>query len=288
MDAIRVHGLSKRYGDHVAVDGISFEVHQGEAFGILGPNGAGKTTTLEMIEGLRQPDSGDVHVLGNPVWPDPRSVQGQIGVQLQSTSLFDMLTARELLMLFARFYGRRDGLERSARALAMVGLESKADSYAGEMSGGQQQRLAIALALIHDPDVVFLDEPTTGLDPQARHNLWDVIRAINEDGGKTVVLTTHYLEEAEQLCDRVAIMDAARIIALDTPAGLIASLGADVRISYIENGQEQVTFASDAQAAVLEMLERARQAGSQIEGLSVRGPSLEDVFLKLTGREFRE
>ncbi len=288
MDAIRVHGLSKRYGDHVAVDGISFEVHQGEAFGILGPNGAGKTTTLEMIEGLRQPDSGDVHVLGNPVWPDPRSVQGQIGVQLQSTSLFDMLTARELLMLFARFYGRRDGLERSARALAMVGLESKADSYAGEMSGGQQQRLAIALALIHDPDVVFLDEPTTGLDPQARHNLWDVIRAINEDGGKTVVLTTHYLEEAEQLCDRVAIMDAARIIALDTPAGLIASLGADVRISYTENGQEQVTFASDAQAAVLEMLERARQAGSQIEGLSVRGPSLEDVFLKLTGREFRE
>ena len=288
MDAIRVHGLSKRYGDHVAVDGISFEVHQGEAFGILGPNGAGKTTTLEMIEGLRQPDSGDVHVLGNPVWPDPRSVQGQIGVQLQSTSLFDMLTARELLMLFARFYDRRDGLARSARALAMVGLESKADSYAGEMSGGQQQRLAIALALIHDPDVVFLDEPTTGLDPQARHNLWDVIRAINEDGGKTVILTTHYLEEAEQLCDRVAIMDAARIIALDTPAGLIASLGADVRISYTENGQEQVTFASDAQAAVLEMLERARRAGSQIEGLSVRGPSLEDVFLKLTGREFRE
>jgi ABC-2 type transport system ATP-binding protein len=287
MDAIRVHGLSKRYGDHVAVDGISFEVHEGEAFGILGPNGAGKTTTLEMIEGLRQPDSGEVHVLGNPVWPDPRSVQGRIGVQLQSTSLFDMLTARELLMLFARFYDRRDGAERSDRALAMVGLESKADSYAGEMSGGQQQRLAIALALIHDPDVVFLDEPTTGLDPQARHNLWDVIRAINEDGGKTVVLTTHYLEEAEQLCDRVAIMDAARIIALDSPAGLIASLGADVRVSYTENGQEHVSYERDAQAAVLEMLERARQAGSQIEGLSVRGPSLEDVFLKLTGREFR-
>jgi ABC-2 type transport system ATP-binding protein len=191
------------------------------------------------------------------------------------------------LMLFARFYDRRDGAERSARALALVGLEGKAGSYAGELSGGQQQRLAIALALVHDPDVVFLDEPTTGLDPQARHNLWDVIRAINDEAGKTVVLTTHYLEEAEQLCDRVAIMDEARVIALDTPTGLIASLGAEVRIAYTENGAEQVAYAHDAQAAVLETLERARQRGSQIEGLSVRGPSLEDVFLKLTGREFR-
>jgi ABC-2 type transport system ATP-binding protein len=288
MDAIRVHGLTKRYGEHVAVDGISFEVHEGEAFGILGPNGAGKTTTLEMIEGLRRPDAGEVEVLGQPVWPDPRSVQARIGVQLQSTSLFDKLTARELLVLFARFYNLTDGDERATRALALVGLESKADSDADEMSGGQQQRLAIAIALVHDPDVVFLDEPTTGLDPQARHNLWDVIRAIHETAGKTVVLTTHYLEEAEQLCDRVAIMDESRIIALDTPAGLIASLGADVRISYTEDGQERVAYAPDAQTAVLETLEQARQRGAQIEGLSVRGPSLEDVFLKLTGREFRE
>src|SRR5437764_8171346 len=215
MDAIRVHGLTKRYGHHVAVDGISFEVHEGEAFGILGPNGAGKTTTLEMIEGLRKPDAGEVEVLGRPVWPDPRAIQGRIGVQLQSTSLFDKLTARELLMLFARFYDRTDGAERSARALALVGLEAKAGSYAGELSGGQQQRLAIALALVHDPDVVFLDEPTTGLDPQARRNLWDVIQAIH-DGGKTVVLTTHYLQAAESPCDRVGIREESGLIALDT------------------------------------------------------------------------
>ncbi len=286
--AISVSGLTKRYGDHVAVNGVSFEVLRGEAFGILGPNGAGKTTTLEMIEGLRRPDAGEVTMLGTPVWPDPRAVQARIGVQLQSTALFDKLTARELLVLFARFYNRTDGEERAARALDLVGLESKAESEAGELSGGQQQRLAIALALVHDPEVVFLDEPTTGLDPQARRNLWDVIEAINGDGGKTVVLTTHYLEEAEVLCDRVAIMDAAQIIALDTPAGLIAGLGADARIAYTQDGEEHVSYAEDAQAAVLATLEHAQTAGEKIENLSVRGPSLEDVFLKLTGREFRE
>jgi len=288
MDAIRVDGLTKRYGDHVAVDAIAFTVEQGEAFGILGPNGAGKTTTLEMIEGLRPPDGGEVEVLGRKVWPDPRAVQGRIGVQLQSTTLFDRLTSRELLELFARFYDRTDGADRAEQSLRLVGLESKADAYAEDMSGGQQQRLAIALALVHDPDVVFLDEPTTGLDPQARRNLWDVIRAINDEAGKTVVLTTHYLEEAEELCDRVAIMDAARVIALDTPAGLVASLGADVRVSYVENGEERVEYVPDAQAAVLALLERAQRDGSRIESLLVRGPSLEDVFLRLTGREFRE
>jgi ABC-2 type transport system ATP-binding protein len=288
MDAIRVDGLTKRYGDHVAVDGIAFTVEQGEAFGILGPNGAGKTTTLEMIEGLRPPDGGEVEVLGRKVWPDPRSVQGRIGVQLQSTTLFDRLTSRELLELFARFYDRADGPERAEQSLRLVGLESKADAYAEDMSGGQQQRLAIALALVHDPDVVFLDEPTTGLDPQARRNLWDVIRAINAEQGKTVVLTTHYLEEAERLCERVAIMDAGQIIALDTPAGLIAALDADARISYSVGGDERVTYARDAQAAVLDLLDEARRDGIRIEDLSVHGPSLEDVFLRLTGREFRE
>jgi ABC-2 type transport system ATP-binding protein len=287
-DAITVSGLTKRYGDHVAVDAVSFEVKNGESFGILGPNGAGKTTTLEMIEGLRKPDGGEVSVLGRPVWPDPRDIQSSIGVQLQSTALFDKLSARELLELFARFYGRTDGPERSMQALGLVGLEAKADAQAEEMSGGQRQRLAIALALVHDPDVVFLDEPTTGLDPQARRNLWDVIRAINEEGGKTVVLTTHYLEEAEELCDRVAIMDQAKVIALDTPAGLIASLGADVRISYAEDGEEKVIYAHDAQTAVLEILQRARNEEVMIDDLSVRGPSLEDVFLNLTGRAFRE
>jgi ABC-2 type transport system ATP-binding protein len=287
-DAITVSGLTKRYGDHLAVDAVSFEVRDGESFGILGPNGAGKTTTLEMIEGLRRPDGGDVTVLGRPVWPDPRDIQSSIGVQLQSTALFDKLSARELLELFAQFYGRTDGTERTAYALQLVGLESKAESQAEEMSGGQKQRLAIALALVHDPEVVFLDEPTTGLDPQARRNLWDVIRAINGEGGKTVVLTTHYLEEAEELCDRVAIMDHAKVIALDTPAGLIASLGADVRISYAEGGEEKVVYAHDAQAAVLEILQRARDQDAVIGDLSVRGPSLEDVFLNLTGRAFRE
>ena len=287
-DAITVSGLTKRYGDQVAVDAVSFEVHDGESFGILGPNGAGKTTTLEMIEGLRKPDGGEVTVLGRPVWPDPRDIQSSIGVQLQSTALFDKLSARELLELFAQFYGRSDGPERAMQSLGLVGLEAKADAQAEEMSGGQRQRLAIALALVHDPQVVFLDEPTTGLDPQARRNLWDVIRAINEEGGKTVVLTTHYLEEAEELCDRVAIMDQAKVIALDTPAGLIASLGADVRISYAERGEEKVVYAHDAQAAVLELLQRANTEGTEIDDLSVRGPSLEDVFLNLTGRAFRE
>jgi ABC-2 type transport system ATP-binding protein len=289
MDAaISVAGLTKRYGDHTAVDGVGFEVARGESFGILGPNGAGKTTTLEMIEGLRKPDGGAITLLGEPVWPDPRRIQARIGVQLQSTSLFDMLTARELLELFARFYLRTDAAERARISLALVGLEAKADDYAKRLSGGQQQRLAIALALVHDPEIVFLDEPTTGLDPQARHNLWDVIRSINGEQGKTVVLTTHYLEEAEQLCDRVAIMDEARIVALDTPAGLVAALNADARVSYTDATGPHTVYVKDAQATVLEVLERARAEGHAVQNLSVKGADLEDVFMQLTGREYRE
>jgi len=289
MDAaISVAGLTKRYGGRTVVDGVTFEVRQGESFGILGPNGAGKTTTLEMIEGLRQPDGGEITLLGEPVWPDPRRIQARIGVQLQSTSLFDMLTARELLELFARFYLRPDAVERARLTLELVGLESKADDYAKRLSGGQQQRLAIALALVHDPDIVFLDEPTTGLDPQARRNLWEVIRSINADQGKTVVLTTHYLEEAEQLCQRVAIMDESRIVALDTPAGLIATLDADARVSYTDGSGDHTVYVRDAQATVLEVLERARAGGEPITNLAVKGADLEDVFMQLTGREYRE
>jgi ABC-2 type transport system ATP-binding protein len=289
MDAaISVAGLTKRYGDRTAVDGVTFEVLQGESFGILGPNGAGKTTTLEMIEGLRRPDGGEITLLGEPVWPDPRRIQARIGVQLQTTSLFDMLTARELLELFARFYLRPDAVERTRLTLELVGLESKADDYAKRLSGGQQQRLAIALALVHDPDIVFLDEPTTGLDPQARRNLWDVIRSINADQGKTVVLTTHYLEEAEELCQRVAIMDESRIVALDTPAGLIATLDADARVSYTDASGDHTVYVRDAQTTVLEILERARQSGDTVANLAVRGADLEDVFMQLTGREYRE
>ena len=286
--AISVAGLTKRYGDGTAVDGVTFQVERGESFGILGPNGAGKTTTLEMIEGLRKPDGGEITLLGQPVWPDPRRIQARIGVQLQSTSLFDMLTARELLELFARFYLRHDYAERAEISLALVGLEGKAGDYAKRLSGGQQQRLAIALALVHDPEIVFLDEPTTGLDPQARHNLWDVIRSINGEQGKTVVLTTHYLEEAEQLCDRVAIMDEARIVALDTPAGLVAALDADARVSYTDAAGDHTVYVKDAQATVLAVLERARAEGREVQNLSVKGADLEDVFMQLTGREYRE
>ena len=289
MDAaISVAGLTKRYGGRTVVDGVTFEVRQGESFGILGPNGADKTTTLEMIEGLRQPDGGEITLLGDPVWPDPRRIQARIGVQLQSTSLFDMLTARELLELFAKFYLRPDAAERAQASLELVGLEAKADDYAKRLSGGQQQRLAIALALVHDPDIVFLDEPTTGLDPQARRNLWDVIRSINADQGKTVVLTTHYLEEAEELCQRVAIMDESRIVALDTPAGLIATLDADARVSYSDASGAHTVYVRDVQTTVLEILERARQSGDTVENLAVRGADLEDVFMQLTGREYRE
>ena len=260
--AITVTGLTKRYGDHVAVDGVSFEVRRGEAFGILGPNGAGKTTTLEMIEGLRPPDGGEVHVLGMPVWPHPEHVQQRIGVQLQTTSLFDRLTARELLVLFAEFYRHPDSAGRAAaRARSWSAWRARRRRGRGGSPAGQQQRLAIALALVHDPELVFLDEPTTGLDPQARHNLWDVIRKINQVDGKTVILTTHYLEEAEELCDRVAIMDAAHIVALDTPAGLIESLDADARVAWGDEEGEHAIYTKDAQATVHEMLDRARDSG---------------------------
>ena len=290
MDAaISVDGLTKRYGDHTAVDGVSFRVEQGESFGILGPNGAGKTTTLEMIEGLRKPDGGEITVLGQPVWPDPRRIQARIGVQLQSTSLFDMLTARELLELFARFYLRTDAAERARRrARARRARARRPTTTPSALSGGQQQRLAIALALVHDPEVVFLDEPTTGLDPQARQNLWDVIRSINADQGKTVVLTTHYLEEAEELCDRVAIMDQARIVALDTPAGLIAALDADARVSYTDASGDHTVYVKDAQATVLDGARAGAGDGDTVQNLAVKGADLEDVFMQLTGREYRE
>jgi ABC-2 type transport system ATP-binding protein len=286
--AISVNGLTKRYGDHTAVDGVSFSIDVGETFGILGPNGAGKTTTLEMIEGLRKPDAGEVFVLDQPVWPDPRAIQARIGVQLQSTNLFEALSARELLTLFANFYERPNPDQLADRALARVGLEAKAAGEVVTLSGGQKQRLAIALALVHEPEVVFLDEPTTGLDPQARRNLWDVIRSISADDGRTVILTTHYLEEAEELCDRVAIMDKSQIVAMDTPAGLVASLNADARVSYTDRSGEQTVYTKDTQATVLQVLEDAKGRGDTIEGLTVKGADLEDVFMKLTGREYRE
>src|ERR1041385_4903614 len=218
---IEVKNLVKKYGNFTAVDGINFAVRPGEVFGILGPNGAGKTTTLEMIEGLKQITSGQVILDGHDVAKETRLVKSLIGVQLQSSSFFDALNLAELLDTFASLYGRKvDAME----LLREVQLEEKAKNQHKELSGGQKQRFSIAAALVNDPKVLFLDEPTTGLDPQARRNLWDLVTEINKKG-KTIVLTTHYMDEAEVLCDRIAVMDNAKIVTLDTTRNLLANTG---------------------------------------------------------------
>jgi len=295
---IRAEGLVMTYGDVRAVDGVSFTVEPGEFFGLLGPNGAGKTTTLEMVEGLRKPQAGSVRV-GDFI-PSKREpeLQRRMGVQLQSSSFFERLTAREQLDTFGALYGVAAG--RTDEMLEQVGLVDKADDRTEDLSGGQKQRLSIACALIHDPDIVFLDEPTAALDPQARRNLWDVLRNIN-DSGRTVILTTHYMDEAEALCDRVAIMDAGKILELDTPAALVRGLDAPVRISVapgtldadaaramagsddVADQDSGLTITTRDPARILTELAH-RDA---LDGLSVKGASLEDVFLHLTGREYR-
>ncbi|MEV6964703.1 ABC transporter ATP-binding protein [Hamadaea sp. NPDC051192] len=295
---IEVSDLRKAYGEVKAVDGVSFEVQSGEFFGILGPNGAGKTTTLEMIEGLREPDSGRIAVLGESPWPRNPKLLPRIGVQLQASAFFERLTAREQIRTFASLYGV--SAKQADEWLAIVGLEDMGNLPHEKLSGGQQQRLSIACALAHSPDVVFLDEPTSGLDPQARRNLWDVLRGINEQG-RTVVLTTHYLDEAESLCDRVAIMDHGQILQSGPPAVLVRELDAPTRIAIesgtitlaeaqaLANGAEldddgvSLTFATRQPAPILAALAE-RDA---LRGLSVRGATLEDVFLNLTGREYR-
>jgi ABC-2 type transport system ATP-binding protein len=247
---VAVHDLRKRYGSLQAVDGVSFEIAEGEVFGILGPNGAGKTTTLEMIEGMRPIDSGTAVVDGIDVTRDPRGVKARIGIQLQASSFFDELNLVELLELFGHLYERQVD---AMALLANVELSEKARSQVRTLSGGQKQRFSIAAALVNEPRVLFLDEPTTGLDPQARHHLWGLVRQIRE-GGHTVVLTTHYMEEAEELCDRVAIMDRGVIVALDTPQRLVdALLGRGFSKARIE-----------------------------------RLANLEDVFLDITGHDLRE
>src|SRR6478672_4811730 len=218
MLAVEVQDLKKYYGATHAVDGISFTIAQGEVFGMLGPNGAGKSTTTEIIEGLRRADSGTVRVLGFDVAREPQQVKSRIGAQLQTTALYPRLTVREVLDLFRTFF---PGPTRSADSLIdLVDLREKARTLCRDLSGGQRQRLAVALALINNPQIVFLDEPTAGLDPQARHNMWETIRGIQKSGS-TVFMTTHYLEEAETLCDRVAVVDMGKVIALDTPDALI-------------------------------------------------------------------
>jgi ABC-2 type transport system ATP-binding protein len=295
---IEVRGIRKRYGDVHAVDGVSFEVQTGEFFGILGPNGAGKTTTLEIIEGLRRADSGEVRVLGRSPWPRNQALLPRIGVQLQASAFFERLTAAEQIRTFAALYGAP--ASQADRWLAAVGLSDSAGIPNEKLSGGQQQRLSIACALVHEPDLVFLDEPTSGLDPQARRNLWDVLRGINAQG-RTVVLTTHHLDEAEALCDRVAIMDHGQILKVGPPAVLVRDLDAPTRISITSGviGAEEAERLADgapvtddgvslsiATRTPAEVLSALAQRNA-LRGLSVRGATLEDVFLDLTGREYR-
>jgi ABC-2 type transport system ATP-binding protein len=290
--------LRKRYGDVRAVDGVTLGVEEGEFFGILGPNGAGKTTALEIIEGLRQADSGEVTVFGRSPWPrDPRLLP-RIGVQLQASSFFERLTAREQLRTFGSLYGVPDA--KADAMLEVVGLTDKADTRVEKLSGGQAQRLSIACALVHEPELVFLDEPTAALDPQARRNLWDVLRAINTEG-RTIVLTTHYMDEAEALCDRVAIMDHGRVLECGPPAALVRGLDAATRVSVISGtlsaeearplpGVEEVTddgvsliISTHDPSSVVSALARR----GALDGVQIKGGTLEDVFLDLTGREYR-
>jgi ABC-2 type transport system ATP-binding protein len=303
---ISARDVRKSYGKVVAVDGVSFEVQPGEFFGILGPNGAGKTTILEILEGLRQADSGEVSVLGMSAWPRNPGLLPRIGVQLQASSFFERLTAREQIRTFASLYGV--SAQRADAMLAVVGLEDQAGIRTEKLSGGQAQRLSIACALSHDPELLFLDEPTGALDPQARRNLWDLLRTVSTRG-RTVVLTTHHMDEAETLCDRVAIMDHGKILQEGPPAALVRRLDQPLRISVQSGllaagdasemagdrdsrdpGQDGVsddgvslTIATRDPARVLAGLAR-REA---LAGLRVQGATLEDVFLSLTGREYR-
>ena len=300
--ALAVSDLVKRYGQNTVVDEISFAVPRGEVFGLLGPNGAGKTTTVECIEGLRHADGGEIKVLGLRQGHEGERIKPLIGVQLQSTGLYPRLNVRELIALFATFFPRSLPVEE---LIDTVGLREKACTPSRGLSGGQRQRLSLALALVNDPEVVFLDEPTTGLDPQARRGLWDVVRDLRRRG-KTVLLTTHYMEEAEELCDRVAIVDKGRIIAEGSPLALIREHFQETAIEFALTAQSplerlrglpgvarlltedgRVTlYSGDAPQTVAGLLALA-QGSERLRDLTIRRATLEDVFLKLTGRRIR-
>ncbi|HEY1167990.1 MAG TPA: ABC transporter ATP-binding protein [Candidatus Limnocylindrales bacterium] len=301
---IGVANLCKCYGDVKAVDGVSFEVARGEVFGMLGPNGAGKTTTIEVLEGLRQPDSGTVRVFGLDVVHHPEAIKQRIGVQLQSVSLYPRLTVTELLDLFGSFFSHHLPTKQLIDA---VDLGERAKARSMNLSGGQQQRLSIALALVNDPELVFLDEPTTGLDPQARRSLWDLIKGLQEKG-KSVMLTTHYMEEAAELCDRVAIMDHGHILEMGSvpeligrrfkeravffdsnpklPVDQLARLGGVTRAAQ-EDGQT-VLYSKDVPGTIGALLATADGLNVEPHNLGIRQATLEDVFLDLTGRALRD
>ena len=303
MPVIKVEQLRKVYGKVVAVNDISFEVQEGEIFGMVGPNGAGKTTTIECLESLRNPDSGKISVLGLNPRNDGYALRERIGIQLQEATLYDRIRVWEALDLFTSFY--HHSIDWNS-LLETLGMENKRNSYINKLSGGQKQRLYIALALVNDPELIFLDELTTGLDPQGRRMMWKLVQDIRNQG-KTVFLTTHYMEEAEQLCNRVAIIDRGNIIALDTPENLIRSLGVDSRIifsvkepfeiehlkklkrvSRVECSNERVIVYGQGEKLVGEVVNMLTVDGVHFHDLRTEQPTLDDVFLTLTGHEIRD
>ena len=306
--ALGCRGLVKRYGDVAAVAGLDLEVHAGECFGMLGPNGAGKTTTVEIFEGLREPDAGEVVVLGEHWHGDGLALRARLGIQLQETKFPDKLRVSEVLTLFRSFYPR--GLD-VGDVLALVSLEEKAGAYVRTLSGGQKQRLSLGCALVGDPELLFLDEPTTGLDPQSRRQTWEIVEGLKARG-RTVLLTTHYMEEAARLCDRVAVIDHGKVIALGTPRELIASLGAEHVIEFAVGDLADGTIDDDLLQALPSVEDVARDGGSwrltvrevhravpallaalsergaEPTGLTTHHATLEDVFMALTGRRLRD
>ena len=303
--AVRCAGLVKRYGEVTAVDGLDLEVQAGECFGLLGPNGAGKTTTIEILEGLLAPDAGDVEVLGLRWARDEDRLRQRLGIQLQETQLAEKLSVEETLRLFRSFYHQGPSIDA---LLDRVGLAGKRTAWYGTLSGGQKQRLAVACALAGDPDLLFLDEPTTGLDPQSRRQLWDLLTEYRA-AGRTVLITTHYMDEAQILCDRVAIVDHGHVIALGTPTELIASLGAEHVVEFaladqslpdvaaLEHlpGVRKATVTDSSGTLIVSVLHEALPALLGLVGtdrafslLTTHSATLEDVFVSLTGRQLRD
>jgi ABC-2 type transport system ATP-binding protein len=283
MPAIEVSGLRKAYGSLEAVRGVDFEIEEGEVFGLLGPNGAGKTTTVEILEGYRKRDAGEVRVLGSDPERPQADFRERIGVVLQQSQMWANLTVRETHAIFAGYYQSPRDVDE---VVALVGLQEKASARVKTLSGGQKRRLDLGIALVGDPDLVFLDEPTTGFDPQARRAAWEMIRSLRSLG-KTVLLTTHYLDEAEQLADRVAVLREGRIVRVGTPAELTSG-DIQTEIRYRRDGEEVLLRTDEPTRLLAELTAAAVARGEELEGLQVRRPSLEEVYLALTAEEEAE